>query len=73
MSKIFRKGRKYVFTKKKFVQKCVQDEEDWRPYKGWVNQCNGMEVRLISDYGGNVRGYAVIPDWCKEVPNGKHI
>lgn len=44
MSRSFREGYKYVFTKKKFVKDQGKSSLKW--CKGWVNESNGREVKV---------------------------
>lgn len=67
MSKMFRKGRKYVFTKKKFIQQCKSQGDNWKLYRGWVNECNGQLVQVHGSATGFALGYSICPYWCKEV------
>ena len=62
MSKQFIRGKKYVFTKKKFVKMMgkVHSEE-----KRWVNGFNGKQVILHSQFIGVIEDVPIIPLWCK--------
>lgn len=70
MSKDFKPGFKYVFTKKKFIKSAGK-----KLYSGstkvWVNEINGREVMVIDSCSGNCMNYVVLPAWCKCI--GKEI
>ena len=63
LSKSFREGYKYVFTKKKHVKD--QGKSSFKWCKGWVNECNGREVKIINENNGKVGDYFIFPEWCK--------
>lgn len=58
----FQPDLKYVFTKKKFVER-VEDIGDIT--KMWVNQLNGREVQVLDHDDGCIGDYHVLPEWCK--------
>lgn len=65
MSKCFREGFKYVFTKKKFMQ--VEGKGEYKIHRKWVNECNGRIVKVIGNKNGEIGKieFGVYPEWCK--------
>ena len=76
----FEKGKKYIFDKdtyindmfepgKKYVfdaELCRKDGCDFKD-NGWINEIDGMEVRVITPILGRAKFYAIAPTWCREV------
>lgn len=74
MSKCFREGFKYVFTKKKFLKDAGHRRYMGTYTKPWVDVCNGQVVKVIGslegyagteNIGNEIVHYSVIPEWCK--------
>lgn len=59
---MFEPGKKYVFD----AELCRKDNYDFRD-NGWINEIDGMEVRVITPILGRVKFYAIAPTWCREV------
>lgn len=63
MSKSFREGHKYVFTKKKFIQ---SEGKKWYKFsKDRVDICNGRNVNVLNKEDGKALGFLISPKWCK--------
>lgn len=67
MSKCFRKGFKYVFTKKKFIKDAGYNRYMNIYTKLWVDICNGQIVEIVNSSEGEIgeMRYEVYPEWCK--------
>lgn len=65
MSKRFEVGKKYVFTKKKYIRD--MGKKTYKIYKSWVDKCNGRIVIINSPSVGDICGYSINSKWCKEV------
>lgn len=59
---MFEPGKKYVFD----AELCRKDEYDVQD-NGWINEIDGMEVRVITPILGRAKFYAIAPTWCREV------
>lgn len=59
---MFEPGKKYVFD----AELCRKDGYDFKD-NGWINEIDGMEVRVITPILGRVEFYAIAPTWCREV------
>lgn len=59
---MFEPGKKYVFD----AELCRKDGYDVRD-NGWINEIDGMEVRVITPILGRAKFYAIAPTWCREV------
>ncbi len=59
---MFEPGKKYVFD----AELCRKDNYDFRD-NVWINEIDGMEVRVITPILGRVKFYAIAPTWCREV------
>ena len=79
MSKCFRPGLKYVFTKKKFLKSERELNYKDKNYKvelfEWVKKLNGRRVivtcgddgkiEALSCDGETMINFVVVPQWCK--------
>lgn len=74
MSKCFRPGLKYVFTKKKFINSSRCNKTEYQTdmlIKQWVDLLNGCEVEVVHKGEGEIFmrklqfPYFVVPKWCK--------
>lgn len=59
---MFEPGKKYVFD----AELCRKDGYDFKD-NGWINEIDGMEVRVITPILGRAKLYAIAPTWCREV------
>ena len=59
---MFEPGKKYVFD----AELCRKDGYDFKD-NGWINEIDGMEVRVITSILGRAKFYAIAPTWCREV------
>lgn len=59
---MFEPGKKYVFD----AELCRKDGYGFKD-NGWINEIDGMEVRVITPILGRVKFYAIAPTWCREV------
>ena len=59
---MFEPGKKYVFD----AELCRKDEYDVQD-NGWINEIDGMEVRVITPILGRAKFYVIAPTWCREV------
>ena len=59
---MFEPGKKYVFD----AELCRKDGCDFKD-NGWINEIDGMEVRVITPILGRAKFYAIAPTWCREV------
>lgn len=74
MSKCFKKGFIYVFSKEKFIK-----YEGYKEYmniltKPWVDECDGMTIEYLDHKNGLIKTgeepYRVNPEWCKCIGRG---
>ena len=59
---MFEPGKKYVFD----AELCRKDGYGVQD-NGWINEIDGMEVRVITPILGRAMFYAIAPTWCREV------
>lgn len=59
---MFEPGKKYVFD----AELCRKDKYDVQD-NGWINEIDGVEVRVITPILGLAKFYAIAPTWCREV------
>lgn len=59
---MFEPGKKYVFD----AELCRKDGYGFKD-NGWINEIDGMEVRVITPILGRAKFYAIAPTWCREV------
>lgn len=59
---MFEPGKKYVFD----AELCRKDGYCFKD-NGWINEIDGMEVRVITPILGRAKFYAIAPTWCREV------
>lgn len=59
---MFEPGKKYVFD----AELCRKDGYGVQD-NGWINEIDGMEVRVITPILGQAKFYAIFPTWCREV------
>lgn len=68
MSKCFREGFKYVFTKKKFI-KDAGHRRYMETSKPWADECDGRAVEVLDCKNGLIKTgeepYRVNSEWCK--------
>ncbi len=70
MSKQFIEGNVYVFTKKKFIDSQRKNEmKVTENTLAWVNEINGMVIAREGEREGCIKGYGIIPKWCKCIKN----
>ncbi len=67
MPKRFIKGNTYVFTKKNFIK--ISGKLKFGD--GWVNEVNGNRVTIKDEDLGIIRGWHIVPRWCKCIKVGQ--